>query len=412
MLKTPILLGIKYFRSRETGYLSFYALISIVGLSLGVATLIIVLSVMNGFEKELQNRILGVVPQLLITNDGPFDSRGNWLEQLRGKEEIIGYSPYVQSEVLVQNNFGTKPLLLAGIYPELEHQLSILPDFIIHGDIYSLSSQDGILIGSSLARSLNIEIGDSLRILTSELRGSIFGSIPRTIQVKVVAIFELKSELDASLILGHHDLVTKLLRYPEGTTQSIRIKPRDLFAVTETGYMILDDFELNEEGYYFSTWYQTHGTLFQAIQLEKRIIGLLIFLIVTVACFNILSNLLMTVKNKESDIAILRTLHMQQYQIVVIFLTQGLLIGLLGIVIGVILGFLITPNLDSILAFLEELTSRSVLDAYFINYFPYYFNTEQILLIIISSLVITLVFSWIPAQKASKVMPAQVLRHE
>ena len=177
-------------------------------------------------------------------------------------------------------------MLLAGIYPEIEKNLTILPDFIIAGSIRDMLPQDGIIIGSSLAQSLNIDLGDSLRIFTGELRNTLFGSVPRTLQVKVIGIFELKSELDTSLVLAHHDLVARLLRFPVGHTQSIRIKPNDLFNVTNIGYSIIDNEVLNEQGYYFSTWYQTHGTLFQAIQLEKRIIGLLIFLIVTVACFN------------------------------------------------------------------------------------------------------------------------------
>jgi len=412
MLKTPIALGFKYFRSRDTGYLSFYALISIIGLSLGVATLIIVLSVMNGFEKELQNRILGVVPQLIIKKDAPFPVDQDWIDQLDAMQNVNAHSPYTQSEILIQNDNGTKPMLLAGIYPELEKDISILPDFVIAGSIYDMLPQEGIIIGSSLSQSLNINLGDSLRIFTGELRNTLFGSVPRTLQVKVVGIFELKSELDTSLVLAHHDLVAKLLRFPSGYTQSIRIKPNDLFNVTNIGYSVIDYEDLNEKGYYFSTWYQTHGTLFQAIQLEKRIIGLLIFLIVTVACFNILSNLVMTVKAKEADIAILKTLHMQPSHISLIFITQGLLIGILGIVIGTILGLLITPNIDAILAFIEGITNRNVLDAYFINYFPYYFNLDQILLILGFSLAVTLLFAWIPAQRATKILPAQVLRHE
>ena len=412
MLKTPISLGFKYFRSRDTGYLSFYALISIIGLSLGVATLVIVLSVMNGFERELQNRILGVVPQLIIKKDAPFSANQDWIEKLDTKQSVIAHSPYTQSEILIQTENGTKPMLLAGIYPELEKNISILPEFVVSGSIYDMLPQDGIVIGSSLSQFLNIELGDSLRIFTGELRNTLFGSVPRTLQVKVVGIFELRSELDISLVLAHHDLVTKLLRFPTGYTQSIRVKPDDLFNVSEIGYSIIENIDLNEQGYYFSTWYQTHGTLFQAIQLEKRIIGLLIFLIVAVACFNILSNLVMTVKAKEADIAILKTLHMKPSHISLIFITQGLLIGILGIVFGTILGLLITPNIDAILVFIEGLTNRNVLDAYFINYFPYYFDQDQILLIISFSLAVTLLFAWIPAQRATKILPAQVLRHE
>ena len=412
MLKTPILLGIKYFRSRDTGYLSFYALISIIGLSLGVATLIIVLSVMNGFEKELQTRILGVVPQLVVKKDTPFEMNQEWINNLKNKKEVIYHSPYIQSEILVQNTYGTKPLLLAGIYPEVEEKISIIPDFIIEGTLRDLSSQDGIIVGASLANALNIEVGDTLRVFNGELRSNLFGSVPRSIQLKVSAIFELKSEIDGSLALVHHDLAAKLLRLAPNMTQSIRVKPINLFNVTEIGYEILDEYALLDEGYYFSTWFQTHGTLFQAIQLEKRIIGLLIFLIVTVACFNILSNLVMTVKSKESDIAILKTLQMPRRGISLIFITQGLLIGIIGIMFGTILGLMLTPNLDKILAFVEGFTNRNLLDAYFINYFPYYFDVQQILMIIISSLILTILFAWIPAQKATKVLPAQILRHE
>ena len=255
-------------------------------------------------------------------------------------------------------------------------------------------------------------MGDQISITTTNLRSSILGSFPRSLSLEVVGIFELKAELDQSLVLIHHDLAANLLSLSTGETQGIRIKTSDLFEANAIGYRLLENFMPQDEGYYFTSWQRTHGTLFQAIQLEKKLISLMLFLIITVAAFNILSTLVMTVKSKEREIAILKTMGCSKGQLIGIFLTLGMIIGFLGIVIGLILGLLITPNIDSIIHMAESFTNRTLMDSYFINYFPYEFRPNQLIQISMSCIVLSLIFSYFPASKAAKLNPVTILRHE
>ena len=239
------------------------------------------------------------------------------------------------------------------------------------------------------------------------------GSFPRSLALKVVGIFELKAELDQSLALIHHDLASNLMGLKKNQTQGIRLKVSDLFKVQEIGYeLLLSEPLVDNDDYYFSSWQTTHGTLFQAIQLEKRLISLLLFLIIAVAAFNILSTLVMTVKSKEREIAILKTLGCSQPQLIGIFLTLGMIIGLLGITIGVVLGLLITPSLNDLIHLIEQFSNRSLLDSYFINYFPYEFRFSQLIQIAVSCITLSLIFSLIPALRAAKLDPVTILRHE
>ena len=190
---------------------------------------------------------------------------------------------------------------------------------------------------------------DLVNITTTNLRSSILGTFPRTISLEIVGIFELKAELDQSLVLIHHDLAANILNLPANTTQGIRVKTNDLFAVNTIGFNLMTQPFLDNEQFYFTSWQQTHGTLFQAIKLEKRLISLMLFLIITVAAFNILSTIVMTVKTKEKEIAILKTMGCSKTQLTFIFLNLGLIIGFLGTFFGLLIGLLMTPNIDCLL---------------------------------------------------------------
>ena len=385
---------------------------AIAGLSLGVAALVIVLSVMNGFEKELQTRILGVVPQLIIRSHESLDNYDELISKLVNSDDVISASPYIETQGLMSAKNRSRGVFVTGIQPDLEDSMSILPQYITSGSLDNLSSKKGVIIGAWLARYLGTEVGDTVNITTTNLRSSILGTFPRTISLEVVGIFELKAELDQSLVLIHHDLAANILNLPINATQGIRVKTADLFAANSLGFNLLTQPFLNEDHYYFTSWQQTHGTLFQAIKLEKRLISLMLFLIITVAAFNILSTIVMTVKTKEKEIAILKTMGCSQIQLTFIFINLGLIIGFLGTFIGLLIGIAVTPNIDQLINIVENFSNRNLMDSYFINYFPYEFRLTQIIYICLSVLLMSLAFSYFPAARASKLKPVTILRHE
>ena len=412
MTSLPIYLGYKYFRSKKGAFASFTSIMAIAGLALGVAALVIVLSVMNGFERELQTRVLGVVPHLIIKNEELIENYDDAINQLIQSPEVQAASPYIETQGLMSASNRARGVFLTGILPNIEKEVSILPEYMIAGSLDQLTSKQGVVIGGWLSRYLGVSIGDSVSVTTTNLRSSVLGSFPRSLSLKVVGIFELKAELDQSLALIHHDLAVNLLNLSPNQTQGIRIKTLDLFKANEIGYSLLEENLPQDQGYYFTSWQRTHGTLFQAIQLEKKLISLMLFLIITVAAFNILSTLVMTVKSKEREIAILKTMGCSNAQLIGIFLTLGMIIGFLGIIIGLVLGLLITPNIDSMIHFAESFTNRTLMDSYFINYFPYEFRSSQLIQISISCIILSLLFSFFPAYKAAQLNPVTILRHE
>ena len=385
---------------------------AIAGLSLGVAALVIVLSVMNGFEKELQTRVLGVVPQLIIRSNETLNNYDEIIPQLIIADNVISASPYIETQGLMSAKNRSRGVFVTGIKPELEDSISILPQYMVSGSLDNLSLKKGVLIGSWLSAYLGVEVGDKVNITTTNLRSSILGTFPRTISLDIVGIFELKAELDQSLVLIHHDLAANILNLPKNATQGIRVKTNNLFKVNSIGFNLLAQPFLNEDHYYFTSWQQTHGTLFQAIKLEKRLISLMLFLIITVAAFNILSTIVMTVKTKEKEIAILKTMGCSKLQLTFIFLNLGLIIGFLGTFIGLLIGIIVTPNIDQLINIIENFSNRSLMDSYFINYFPYEFRLTQLIYICLSVLAMSLVFSYFPAARAAKLKPVTILRHE
>lgn len=385
---------------------------AISGLSLGVAALVIVLSVMNGFEKELQTRVLGVVPQLIIRSNERIDNYEDVVEQVVNSENVLSVSPYIETQGLMSAKNRSRGIFITGIKPQLEDSMSILPQYLTEGSLNNLSSKKGVVIGAWLSRYLGAGIGDIVNITTTNLRSSILGTYPRTISLEIVGIFELKAELDQSLVLIHHDLALNIINEPIASTQGIRVKTDNLFKVNSIGFEIINSLNSKNENYFFTSWQQTHGTLFQAIKLEKRLISLMLFLIITVAAFNILSTLVMTVKTKEKEIAILKTMGCSKIQLTFVFLTLGLIIGTLGTFIGLMIGLAVTPNIDSLINLIETITQRSLMDSYFINYFPYEFRGTQLIYISISVLIMSLIFSYFPAARAAKLKPVTILRHE
>ncbi len=410
MSSISLKLGYKYLRSNKGGSFSFTTLLAIIGLAIGISSLIVVTSVMNGFEKELEDRILGVIPHSVITSDNPISNYENIITNIKKNREVIDASPYINIQAIVSSSYDTRGISVIGIDPNIEKNMSIVSDYMLIGNLDNIEKDNSIIIGSLLAANIGAYVGDQINITTSDIKTSIIGSYPRSVNLEIVGIYELKTEIDQFLTFISHQTAQKLKNINNDETISIRLKTTNLFDADLISQNVLDD--LNNINYSYSSWKNTHGTLFEAIQFEKLLISLMLFLIVGVASILVLSTVVMTVKSKEREIGILLTLGASNKQIILIFFTQGLLVSLIGILVGIILGFILIFNLNNFINFIEYLLGRNLLDAYFINYFPYHIDSLQILIICLISFLISLMASLVPSFRAVKLNPVQILRHE
>ena len=407
MFKLPLKLAFKYFKSNKGGIFSFTSFLAITGLSIGIASLIIVMSVMNGFEKELQNRILGVLPHAVIFSDEPIKDYESVITEIKQNNNVVEAVPYISFQALITNKNVSKGISINGIDIKNEKNISILPDYMIYGSIEDLNKDNSIIIGSWLASYLGVFVGDKINITTSDIKSSIIGSYPKSVSLEIVGIFELRAEIDQSLALISHNLAQKF-KSLKNETLSIRLKTSDLFSADRIAF----DSIPNDTGYMYSSWKETHGTLFEAIQFEKLLIGLMLFLIVAVASILVLSTIVMTVKSKEREVGILKTIGANNIQLVMIFFFQGLMVSMIGLIFGLIFGLLITFNLNNFIYFLESILQRNLLEAYFINYFPYFIDYSQIFFICFLSFIFTVISSLLPALRVMKLNPIEILRHE
>ena len=410
MSSISLKLGYKYLRSNKGGVFSFTTLLAIIGLSIGISSLIVVTSVMNGFEKELEDRILGVIPHSVISSDEPIDDYENLINQVKKDANILEASTYINTQGIISSSYDTRGVSLIGIDPLKEKNMSIIPDYMLVGDLNDLNEDNTIIIGSLLAAQIGAYIGDEVNITTSDIRTTLIGSYPRSINLEVVGIFELKTEIDQYLTLISHSTSQKIKNLKANQTTGIRLKTNNLFTADIITENIINNLDSNNLTY--SSWKNTHGTLFEAIKFEKLLISLMLFLIIAVASILVLSTVVMTVKSKEREIGILLTLGASNKQIVLIFFTQGLIVTLIGIFVGILLGFLLIYNLNNFISVIESMLDRNLLEAYFINYFPYYINFGQIFLICFFSFLISLISTLIPSFRAIRLNPVEILRHE
>lgn len=410
MSSTSIKLGYKYLRSSKGGAFSFTTFLAIIGLIIGISSLIVVTSVMNGFEKELENRILGVIPHAVITSDIPIQDYEKTINQIKENDNIIFATPYISIQGLITTSNESQGISIIGVDPGVEGKMSIIPEYTFLGSISDLEENNTIIIGSSLAANIGAYIGDEVNITTSDIKTSIIGSYPTSVNLKIVGIYELKTEIDQFLTLISHKTAQKLKNIKDNETTSIRLKTNDLFNADLISRDILK--QLNNASYSSTSWKSSHGTLFEAIKFEKLLISMMLFLIVFVASILVLSTVVMTVKSKEREIGILMTLGASSKHIILIFLTQGMLVSIIGIIGGILIGLIFTINLNYLIDLLENLLNRNLLDAYFINYFPYYIDYSQVATISVISFLISAFSSLVPSMYAIRLNPVEILRHE
>lgn len=405
-----LFVGLRYTRARRRNhFISFISLASIIGLGLGVAVLIVVLSVMNGFDRELKQRILGMVPHGSLVGNEPFTDWPAVAERVSRHPGVVGVAPFHQMQAMLTGSGKVEGAVVNGIVPAREAAVSILPQHIIEGSLESLTPGSfGIVLGSGLARRLDVAVGDKVTLVLPEATVSPAGVLPRFKRFTVTGIFRVGAEIDVSLAYVHLDDAAVLVRHPH-TAQALRIKMHDLFAAPA----VVQDLVNNEGGaYYGIDWTRTHGSLFQAVKMEKSIMMLLLLFIVGVAAFNIVSSLVMVVTDKKGDIAILRTLGASPGEIMRIFMVQGLVIGVAGTFVGVVLGVALALTISDIVAAIEQASGAQLLEAYFVNFLP----SELVLadVLTVSAIAFTLSFAATiyPALRAAKIHPAEALRYE
>lgn len=406
--------GLRYTAAKRSNhFISFISLASMLGLMLGVAALIVVLSVMNGFDRELKQRILGMVPHATISAFGrPMEGWTDLRQTVEKDPAVLASAPYIQAQGMLTNRGVVRGVMVYGIRPDDERKVSILGNHIKTGSLDALEQQRfGIVLGDLLARFLGVRVGDKVTLVLPEASVSVAGVVPRLKRFTVVGTFEVGAELDASLAYISMGDAAKIKRYKGELIDGLRLKFDDLFTAPQQARQIANQLD----GYYrTSDWTRTHGNLFQAIQLEKRMIGLLLFLIVLVAAFNIVSTLVMVVTDKKSDVAILRTLGATKGRIMRIFMVQGTLIGIIGTLLGGLLGVTLALTVSDLVAWVERTFGIQFLnaDVYFISYLPSDLQWPDVFTICGAALIISFLATLYPAYRAAKTQPAEALRYE
>ena len=409
-----LFVGLRYTRAkRRNHFISFISLSSMMGIALGVTALITVLSVMNGFEKEVRERILDMVSHLTVTD---FDGRlKNWPEVLKTTKthkNVIAAAPYIEAQGMLINGPSVNGTLIRGVLPKQEPAVSNVFDKMKSGRFTDLKAgKFGVILGQDLARILGVHVGDKVTMVTPSVNVTPAGVAPRLKRFTVVGIFYLGMyEYDSTMAIIHINDAQRLFRM-KGKVTGVRAKLNDLFAAPLTREELQDN-TLSE--YWVRDWSSYHANWFRAVKIEKRMIFLLLLLIVAVAAFNIVSTLVMVVTDKQSDIAILRTLGASPRSIMGIFMVQGAIIGFIGTVIGTVGGVSLALNLDTVVPFLEGIFGIRILDpaVYYISVLPSDLHWDDVWTICSISLVLGLVATIYPAWRASKTQPAEALRYE
>ncbi len=413
-----LLVGLRYTRARRRNssgnrFISFISMTSMLGIALGVAALIVVLSVMNGFQKELRVRILGVASHVQIT--GSDNQLADWktvAERAAGHASVRAAAPYVNAQGMLSMSGGVRGTIVRGILPEAEVKVAEIGEHMLAGRLDALKEGEfGIVLGSELARAVGARMGERVTLIAPQGLVTPAGVLPRLKQFRVVGVFEMGMfEYDSGLALIHIADAQKLYSMAEQVS-GVRLKLDDLFQAPRVGRELLP---LLKGDYYVSDWTRSHANFFRAVQIEKNVMFIILMLIVAVAAFNIVSTLVMAVTDKLADIAILRTLGASPGGIMRIFIVQGVLIGVIGTLLGAAFGVLLAFNIDTVVPFLERLFGIQFLakDVYYISELPSDPQKSDVISIVLLSLGLSFLATLYPSWRASRVNPAEALRYE
>ena len=413
------LIGTRYLRStHRRGFVSFVALMSVCGLMLGVATLIVVLSVMNGFERELRSRILAVTSHATIA--GLSGTLPDWravAEAVRRQPGVQAAVPYIESQAMFAYGTAMAGANVRGVLPEEERTATGLAQHLVSGRLEELTAGSyGIILGSALAHELRAEVGDAVVLIAPEGTATPTGVVPRMRRFHVVGLFKSGMyEFDRGLALVHLEDAARLFRAGGGVS-GLRLAFADPLRapalVREVARRVSQ--QLGIQGFYVTDWTQDHANFFRSIEITKSMLFLILLMLVAVAAFNIVATLVMIVKEKQTDIAILRTLGAAPGNVLITFAVQGVLIGLAGTLGGALLGKLVSDNLETLVAGLERLVGTQFLDArvYYMSDLPAYVEGTDVLKVCAVALVLCVLATIYPAWRAARTAPAEALRHE
>lgn len=409
-----VYIGLRYTRAkRRDHFISFISLSSMLGVALGVAALITVLSVMNGFEKELRTRILGMTSHAFIT--GANGTLNDWqsLQGLIGdRPHVLDSAPFVEGQAMLSQGSNVRGTQIRGIDPNLEGRVSTIGDKIIQGQFSALSPGSfGIILGKDLAIAMGVGTGDKITLITPDVSPTPAGIIPRLKRLEVVGVFEIGMyEYDSALAIMNIEDAAKLFRIPNAVT-GLRLKLDDIYKAPNITRELMMTLPAN---YRAADWTYQHANFFRALKTEKIVMFVILLLIVAVAAFNIVSTLIMMVTDKQSDIAILRTLGMTPKNIMTIFMVQGTLIGLFGTLIGVVGGVTLALNVESIIAGVENILGYQFLpaDVYYISSLPSDLQWNDVTVIGLTAFALSLLSTIYPSWRAAQIRPAEALRYD
>lgn len=409
-----LFIGLRYTRAkRRNHFISFISLISLMGITLGMTALITVMSVMNGFQEEVRSRILGVASHVQVSGmDGNLRDWSRTADEVVKHPSVRAAAPYISAQGMLSYNQVVQGVLVRGVLPELEDDVANFAEMMVSGELdHLVSGEFGMVIGMELARALGAFRGDKIVLISPQGQVTPAGILPRLKQFTVTGIFEAGHfEYDSGLVLIHMDDAQILYRMPDSVS-GVRLKLNDMFdapqVVRELSTMISVDS-------YISDWTRQHANYFRAIQIEKRMLSLILALIIAVAAFNIVSTLVMAVTDKQSDIAILRTLGASPRSIMKIFIVQGTFIGVFGTMLGLFGGVLLAYNVGEVVAFIEWVFNVQFLsrEVYYISEIPTDPQLADIVTVASVSFILSLLATIYPSYRASKVNPVEALRYE
>lgn len=406
--------GLRYTRAkRRNHFISFISMTSMLGIALGVTALITVLSVMNGFEKELRGRILSMAAHLTVTEVG--GRLADWQsvgERVSGERHVLGVAPYVQAEAMLIHGQFVSGAIVRGVAPHMEPDVSDVGSKMLVGSLDALQpGKFGIILGKELAWSLGVSVGDRVTVVAPKANITIAGVLPRLKRFDVVGIFEIGMyEYDKGLALMNIRDAQRLFELDDEVS-GVRLKLDDLFVAPRVNHELTRVLPVR---YVVRDWTQLHANFFRAIGTEKTVMFVILMLIIAVAAFNIVSTLVMTVADKESDIAILRTLGVTPAGIMRIFMVQGSLLGVLGTVLGVAGGVALALNVETLVPLIERLFNVQFLspEVYYISELPSELEWADVSRIAVVAFLLSILATLYPAWRAARVQPAEALRYE
>ena len=413
-LPYELLIGLRYTRAkRRNHFISFISMISMCGIALGVAALIVVLSVMNGFQTELRGRILAVVSHVQIS--GASGEMSDWqhvAEQSAKQPGVVAAAPYIQEQGMLSFGSSVRGAMVRGIVPELESTVDDFRSHMKRGELESLAPDSfNMVLGSELARALGVTVGDKVTVIAPQGSVTPAGVLPRMKTFTVSALFEVGMfEYDSGLALIRMEDAQKLYRM-EDRVSGVRLKLADLFQARAIVEQLANTLDTSA---YISDWTRSHANFFRAVAIEKNMMFIILSLIVAVAAFNIVSTLVMAVTDKQSDIAILRTLGASPGSIMGVFMVQGALIGTIGLGLGVLGGVTLALNIDVVVPFIERVLGTELMskEVYYISNLPSELQWGDVITITAVSFALSLVATIYPSWRASRVNPAEALRYE